>query len=1155
MTEPENGGRRRDPLDVLLEEYLAKCRRGDAVPIEELVERGAKAYPEDAARIRELLPQLAPLQVLLESVSPEPGIDAPLLQPGQRIRHYRIERRLGRGGMGEVYLAQNTMLGSFVAIKLLSSKFSNDPQLSAAFEREARMAAHLDHPHIATVHDFFQVDERHYLVMEYVEGRSLGDLLKTEKPVPLAKLLDLAVQIAEGLAAAHGRGIIHRDLKPDNVMIKRDGRVKILDFGLAKVDQAESPDSSRLGTSIFDSGAVIGTVGYMSPEQLRGQPVDARTDLFALGAVLYEMATGTTPFRKATFADTQSALLNEQPASATTLNRDVPVELARLIDKLLAKRPPDRHQSCDAVLEDLKAIASPRAPRRRKRSKRVRTAFILLALAALVVLLAPDRTVDSPAIEGFTEQESEEFARLVREGEVLAAWKRLVELESKLGRPESTARALLTDKVDEQLREWSSQLWVRLAEGEALTEGEVGSIKDVDEIKKRLDADHVDASAVLREAVAEAARLEQGAKDRRARIVEHLDSNRLREAWEEISSLRQERLRGREFAPAAATADELRSRLVEAVESQLDAADDIDVFTRHLDLLREIEPQRHDRVAQEYANKRAQLQRDRQLEQLRDRERKVLGDADATDPWNVEDGDARSITSELARVHGQMLEMDPRGESAHTQAAKAALDRWNLAAATYDRFARASLDDVPEEFGDSEQDPVRAASEWLASRERVRGHVADDPAAARGALKDLAKASAGLAPRFRDAATALCGKLEAEIDAAEHEQRIRMALDLVARVGERIKKLRPPTATEREMLEGLEPFRRLPKVDEALRGLDRAVKDLERRRAEREKRDAEYEDLRRALRSPETLTRADVEKRLDDLAEGWAAEKRALDAAISCRPANDPSLAAFDEELLWSRALVNLRLRRYAEVLTDVSASGREQTAEGLLLSGVAEFGATRLDEAAANFKAVLAKTGSARAHYWLGTIANPNRDRRAGGWSPAATRHLEQASELDDGLADAHYQLAWLHYNRGIDPRDQQLLRQAIDRANRSLNAKGAFREDEMVTVFAGCDNAAYFDRARQLRCGVYLACARAYYHVGEYGSCIESCDSIVKVDDELAEAYYWRGASKHKLGDDRGARSDLDRAIEKAPNSPDGAAIKADAQRIKRLIGSGER
>ena len=246
--------------------------------------------------------------------------------------------------MGEVYLARHTKLGTNVAIKLLPAKFSNDARRLAMFEREARMAARLNHTNIATVHDFFEIDDRHYFVMEFVGGKTLGDLLEDQQPIPLPKLLDIAVQISQGLAAAHGRNIIHRDLKPGNVMITPEGRVKLLDFGLAKAIPTADGLTTGLGASVFSSDAILGTLGYMSPEQARGGDVDARTDLFALGVILYEMATGEQPFRRPSGADTISAILNDRPTCATIVNPDIPREVGDLIDKLLAKKREDRYQ-------------------------------------------------------------------------------------------------------------------------------------------------------------------------------------------------------------------------------------------------------------------------------------------------------------------------------------------------------------------------------------------------------------------------------------------------------------------------------------------------------------------------------------------------------------------------------------------------------------------------------------------------------------------------------------------------------------------------------------------------------------------------------------------------------------------------------------------
>jgi serine/threonine-protein kinase len=260
--------------------------------------------------------------------------------------------------MGVVYLARDTKLRRPVAIKILPDDVTRDPERRARFEREAQTAASLNHPNIGIVHEFAEVDGSCFIVMEYVDGRSLAQLVQQEEQIEPAELLEIAGQVAQGLEAAHARNVIHRDLKPGNVMLTADKRVKILDFGLAKAVEATvgpTAPPTAVPTALTEPGQVMGTVDYMSPEQARGLPLDARSDLFSLGAVLYEMASGRPPFRRSTTADTLSAVLNEKPRSLAEVRPALPPALARTIEKLLRKRPEDRCQSAAEVGAALRA--------------------------------------------------------------------------------------------------------------------------------------------------------------------------------------------------------------------------------------------------------------------------------------------------------------------------------------------------------------------------------------------------------------------------------------------------------------------------------------------------------------------------------------------------------------------------------------------------------------------------------------------------------------------------------------------------------------------------------------------------------------------------------------------------------------------------------
>ncbi len=229
---------------------------------------------------------------------------------GRKLGSYEVVEKLGEGGMGEVWRARDTRLNRSVAVKVLPTGMADDPARRQRFEQEARSLAALNHPNIVAVYDIGQSEGQAYLVSELVDGESLRKLIE-RGPVSGRRLADIAVQAAEGIAAAHSLGIVHRDLKPENIMLTRDGRVKVLDFGLAKQNLAGGEEAATVLLS--QPGMVFGTVGYMSPEQVRGEPVDARSDLFSLGCVIYELAAGRRPFEGKSAADTMSAILTQDP--------------------------------------------------------------------------------------------------------------------------------------------------------------------------------------------------------------------------------------------------------------------------------------------------------------------------------------------------------------------------------------------------------------------------------------------------------------------------------------------------------------------------------------------------------------------------------------------------------------------------------------------------------------------------------------------------------------------------------------------------------------------------------------------------------------------------------------------------------------------------
>jgi len=285
------------------------------------------------------------------------GQTVPETSPGSYVGHYRINARLGEGGMGEVWRAIDTKLGREVAIKILPDSFAAYPDRLARFTREARTLAALNHPNIATIYDVGEVEGRAFLVMELLEGKTLREYIGG-KPVEIEKAIMLATQIAEALEEAHAKGIIHRDIKPANIFVTARGRIKVLDFGVATQTEQTNPDGSTGPTleALTKPGLVMGTIEYMSPEQARGQPLDARTDLFSFGVVLYEMATGLPAFRGSTTALVFDALLNHDPAPVSDLNPELPSGLQEIIEKTLKKDRGDRYQTASELLRDLRAL-------------------------------------------------------------------------------------------------------------------------------------------------------------------------------------------------------------------------------------------------------------------------------------------------------------------------------------------------------------------------------------------------------------------------------------------------------------------------------------------------------------------------------------------------------------------------------------------------------------------------------------------------------------------------------------------------------------------------------------------------------------------------------------------------------------------------------
>ena len=336
------------------------------------------------------------------------------LPSGTRLGPYEIVAAIGSGGMGDVYRARDTRLERDVAVKVLPERFVRDAEARTRFEREAKAVAALTHPNILAIHDYGSTDEAAYSVTELLEGQTLRRRMH-EGPIPWRKAVEIGAALADGLAAAHAKGIVHRDLKPENIFLTADGRVKILDFGLAQLKRleptSEEIDASTIPTAPLktDPSSIMGTAGYMAPEQLRGEEVDGTTDIFALGSVLYEMATGKPAFIRATVIDSLSAILTDTPDVFAVSERMIPFELARVITRCLEKNRAERFQSASDLASSLRAISTStnlsfEAPE--DKTRRMRWVAGLLIVLAILTAAAViwSRRVASSGDTGFAQR-------------------------------------------------------------------------------------------------------------------------------------------------------------------------------------------------------------------------------------------------------------------------------------------------------------------------------------------------------------------------------------------------------------------------------------------------------------------------------------------------------------------------------------------------------------------------------------------------------------------------------------------------------------------------------------------------------------------------------------------------------------------------------
>jgi hypothetical protein len=1070
------------------------------------------------------------------------------------LGHYEVEREIGRGGMGMVYLAEDTKLGRKAAIKMLPAEFAHDPVRARLFENEARTAGNLNHPNIATIYEFDE--DNGFIAMEFVEGRLLSELTKRPKPIPVAGILNIGVQIAEGLAAAHANEVIHRDLKPGNLMITPhpERRVKILDFGIAKAIQQNLPSTGGSSRSLTGtSSGALGTPGYSSPEQLRGDPLDQRSDLFSFGVVLYELAAGVSPFLRDSFGQTIHAVLHEQPPPPATLNARLPPELAALIEKLLSKRPRDRYRSAAKVLAELRRIQRDfEGEREGRRSRRpLQLALIAVALVALVTpvwLLATLRETDPRVVEINVRLEANEIPSamdLYRELE--AEWgpdderlpdPRRMEAHDRIGRGEIQAARegleqlalewgeddpriqVLRDAFDERqtglIEENEKNLEHYLADGDiASAEGTLADIRSLagESSKDERAARLVSREAELREDT------EAAAAFLRSELAGAVEASELRSVWTGVLGLRKKEFEGRSFALAVEAGERLRQQLVAKIERR----DDPELSKPELEelhgLLSESDPD--NAMLTSLSQRIGLIEEQQKLMQLRETANekrtakeleRVLIEMETTDP-------VHHLTREVEDLYERRYAQEASYRKGFNAFSDKSTGRLERAVADYE-------DTRPfQGQANEELEALRSALAWLKKYLVAWGQWEEDPSRARWLHDDLEPAN--LSKDFVPVAKAHLAELSTELEKAELRK---LAL---ARCGsvERSCRLLQLEAAQSE-LQALADTRA-----EGVQGEVEAeryrVAALAREVGGWETAEGDYMDFRRQLRD----RRVDAKLSLVSLERKWREERAArvgaleFDASLEAGERLDPR----ERDALRRRCvLLSLRLGDFAKALQD--AEDLLPTVEGSLLRAQARFvvggrDSRRIQQALKDVEEALSKSvdesQQQRLYYMRGTLRHEWSERGDGSLLPQARRDLERAIDAH-GLdsADAYYRLAAIHLKGGDSGK-------AIDYSTRALSAP--LTEEEIVLVIGGNAEAVEGDTVRVFERDAHYLRARGHYGEGNWQGCADDCTAVIRLDGSFVYGFFWRGLARFKLDQWNDAGRDFGEFLELTEDTDD--------------------